>query len=167
MVFAALRIISKDWLGRNQDNVSEWRDMSICRLLFQWASTITIQLSVLVLYKADIIIISLTINLFSPWYSWQIAELALNNNHCTITNTISAYYWVVSSNPVHGDVYSIQHYVINFISELRQVGGFPQVLRFPPPINLTIYNWNSVESGVLHHKPKSNHIATRKHVWRG
>ena len=21
------------------------------------------------------------INLFSPWYSWKIAELALNNNH--------------------------------------------------------------------------------------
>ena len=41
---------------------------------------------------------------------------------------------VVSSKPVHGDVYSIQHYVINFVSDLRQVGGF---LRFPPPIKLT------------------------------
>jgi len=27
---------------------------------------------------------------------------------------------VVSSNPVHGQVYSIQHYVIKFISDLRQ-----------------------------------------------
>jgi hypothetical protein len=35
-------------LGRNQDNVSEWGDMSIRRLLFQWASTIIIQLIVLV-----------------------------------------------------------------------------------------------------------------------
>ena len=35
----------------------------------------------LVWYKVDIIIISLKINLFSPWYSWKIAELALNNNH--------------------------------------------------------------------------------------
>jgi len=27
-------------LARNQDNVSEWGDMSICRLLFQcWSST--------------------------------------------------------------------------------------------------------------------------------
>jgi hypothetical protein len=34
----------------------------------------------LVQYKADIIIISLKINLFSPWYSWKFAELALNNN---------------------------------------------------------------------------------------
>ena len=31
--------------------------------------------------KADLIIISLKINLFSPWYSWKITELALNNNH--------------------------------------------------------------------------------------
>ena len=31
---------------------------------------------------------------------------------------------VVSSNPVHGEVYSIQHYVIKFISGLRQVSGF-------------------------------------------
>jgi hypothetical protein len=34
----ALRRKSKDWLARNQDNVSEWGDMSIYRLLFQWAS---------------------------------------------------------------------------------------------------------------------------------
>ena len=31
---------------------------------------------------------------------------------------------VVSSNPVHGEVYSIQHYVIKFVSDLRQVSGF-------------------------------------------
>ena len=43
---------------------------------------------------------------------------------------------VVSSNPVHGEVYSIHHYVINFVSDLRQVGGFLLVLRFPPPIKL-------------------------------
>ena len=30
---AALRRMSKDWLARNQDNVSEWRDMSIRGLL--------------------------------------------------------------------------------------------------------------------------------------
>jgi hypothetical protein len=28
---------------------------------------------------------------------------------------------VVSSNPVHGEVYSIQHYVIQFVSDLLQV----------------------------------------------
>ena len=43
---------------------------------------------------------------------------------------------VVSSNPVHGKVYSIQH-GIKFVSDLRQVGGFLRVLWFPPPIKLT------------------------------
>jgi hypothetical protein len=32
---AALRRKSKDWLARNQDNVSKWGDMSIHGLLFQ------------------------------------------------------------------------------------------------------------------------------------
>jgi hypothetical protein len=50
---SSLRRKSKDWLARNQDNVSEWSDMSIHRLLIQWASTIKIQQSVLVKYKAD------------------------------------------------------------------------------------------------------------------
>jgi hypothetical protein len=31
----ALRSKSKDWLARNQNNLSEWGDMSIRRLLFQ------------------------------------------------------------------------------------------------------------------------------------
>ena len=44
---------------------------------------------------------------------------------------------VVSSNPAHGEVYSIQHYVIKFVNDLRQVGGFLRVLLFPPPIKLT------------------------------
>ena len=32
---AALRRKSKDWLARNQNNVSDLDDMSVCRLLFQ------------------------------------------------------------------------------------------------------------------------------------
>jgi hypothetical protein len=64
----------------------------------------------------------------------------------TITN-------VVSSNPAQGDVYSIQHYVIKFVNDLREFGSFLRVLRFPPPIKLTPqYNWNIVESEVKHHK---------------
>ena len=51
----------------------------------------------------------------------------------TTTCAISAYRLVVSSNPVHGEVYLIQHYVIR----LRLVGGFFLVLWFPPPIKLT------------------------------
>ena len=41
---------------------------------------------------------------------------------------------VVSSNLDQGEV---QHYVIKFVSDLRQVGGFLCVLRFPPPIKMT------------------------------
>jgi hypothetical protein len=42
---------------------------------------------------------------------------------------------VVSSDPAHGEVYSIQQYVINFVSYLRDVGGLH---RFPPSIKLTV-----------------------------
>jgi hypothetical protein len=54
---------------------------------------------------------------------------------------------VVSSNPAHGEVYSIQLYVIKFVSDLWEVGGFLWLLRFlPPPIKLTTvvrlkYRW--------------------------
>ena len=40
---------------------------------------------------------------------------------------------VVSSNPTHGGVYSIQHYVIRFVSELRQVGRISP----GPPVSST------------------------------
>ena len=53
---------------------------------------------------------------------------------------------VVSSNPVHGEVYSIQQYVIKFVSDLQQNSVFLWVLQFPPPIKLTAtiqlkYHW--------------------------
>ena len=43
---------------------------------------------------------------------------------------------VVSSNNSHGEVYSIQDYLMQFVSDLQHVGGFTRVLRFPPPIKL-------------------------------
>jgi hypothetical protein len=46
----------------------------------------------------------------------------------------------VSLNPAHCEVYSIQHYVIKFVSDLRQVGGF---LQFPPPLKLTVVQKSS------------------------
>ena len=49
-----------------------------------------------------------------------------------------------------GEVYSIQHYVIKFVSDLLQVSAFLRVAGF-----LHRYNWNIVESGVKHHKTKS------------
>jgi hypothetical protein len=44
---------------------------------------------------------------------------------------------VVSSNPTHGEVFLIQHQVIKFVSDLRQIGGCLRVLWFPPSIKLT------------------------------
>ena len=45
-----------DWL-EDKDKMSEWGNMSTRGLLFQRCSTIKIQLSVLVEYKADLLII--------------------------------------------------------------------------------------------------------------
>ena len=94
---AALMRKSKAWLAWNQNNVSEWSEMSTRRLLFQWTITIKIQLNVLFRYKVDLIIISLKINLFSPWYtcSWKIAELALYNNHSLKLWKCSTVQWVL------------------------------------------------------------------------
>ena len=39
--------------------------------------------------------------------------------------------------PVHDEAYSIQHYGIKVVSDLRQVGNFLRILWFPPPIKLT------------------------------
>jgi len=63
---------------------------------------------------------------FNTFRFTRISVYTKNNSYC-----------LVSSNPVHDEVYSIQHYILKFVSELRQVGGFPRILRFPPPIKLT------------------------------
>jgi hypothetical protein len=44
---------------------------------------------------------------------------------------------VVSSNIAHGEVHSMQHYLIKFVIDLQQVGGFLWVPWFPLPIKLT------------------------------
>ena len=79
-------------------------------------------------------------------------DLQLPMQSVTITTN------VVSFNPPHVEVHSIQHYVIKFASELQLVNGFLMVLRFPPPIKTYL------ESGVLNTitpnpskgKPKNN-----------
>jgi len=40
-----------------------------------------------------------------------------------------------SSNPAHGEVYSIQFFMIQFVIDLWQVGGFRQVSAFLQPKN--------------------------------
>jgi hypothetical protein len=48
--------------------------------------------------------------------------------------------------------------VIKFVSDVRQVGGFLRVLRFPAPIKLPRYNWNIIESGVKHQNQPTNNL---------
>ena len=52
------------------------------------------------------------------YYLRDVADLQLLVQSIPITTK------VVSSNHVHGEVYSIQHNVMKFVSDLRQVGGF-------------------------------------------
>jgi hypothetical protein len=59
-------------------------------------------------------------------YPGYIKQLHVPDNQIT-TN-------IESLNPAHGEVYSIQHYVRKFVSDLGQVGVF---LRFLRPIKLT------------------------------
>jgi hypothetical protein len=88
---AALRRKSKDLLARNQDNVSKWCDMSFCWLLFPWVSTIKkSNQGCWSSIKVDLIVNSLKITLFSSWYGWKIAELALSNNHSLILIRIAS-----------------------------------------------------------------------------
>ena len=75
-------------------------------------------------------------------YQFNTFFTILYGGHCdhdlmVVMQSVSMTTKVVSSNPVHGEVYSIQHYVIKFVSDLRQVNGFLRVIQCPPPIKLT------------------------------
>ena len=54
---------------------------------------------------------------YGPLWSWSL-DLQLPVQWVSITTK------VVSLNPTPGEVYSIQHYVIKFVSDLRQVSDF-------------------------------------------
>jgi hypothetical protein len=63
-------------------------------------------------------------------------------------------------------VYSIQQYVIKFVSDLRQVGGFLRVLWFSVILLLPLFSstrktdrhdsWNIIESDIKHHNSNPN-----------
>jgi hypothetical protein len=64
---------------------------------------------------------------------------------------------IVSLNPTHGEVYSIQYNVVKVVSDLQQVCVFSCSSCFRhQQYWLPRYSWNIVESGVVHHNPKSN-----------
>jgi hypothetical protein len=60
-------------------------------------------------------------------YQYMFFSSKYNECHYAI-QSVSITSKVVSSNSVHGEVYSIQHYVLKFVSDLWQVVGFLRVL---------------------------------------
>ena len=81
------------------------------------------------------LLLLITIN-YTNIYIMLTMSVIIQTNAVKLLCMQSVPFKVVSSNPVHGEVYSIQHYVIKFVNDLWQVGGFHWVLRFPPPIKL-------------------------------
>ena len=81
-------------------------------------------------------------------WSWSYGSLIYNYLYNQCLSPLKLWGWTPF---MASEVYSIQHYVIKIVSDLRQIGGF---LRFPPPINWPPrYNWNIVESGIKYHIP--------------
>jgi hypothetical protein len=96
--------------------------------------------------------------IFARQYLHMLSTVMLWNHHRVLwlfdlqkpTQSMPITTKVVSSNPTHFKVYSMQHYVIKFVSHLRLVGVFLLVLLFPPAIKQPPwYLYNIVESGVL------------------
>jgi hypothetical protein len=109
-----------DWLAWNWVNVSEWSDMSTRWLMFQWASTIKIQIRVLVYIDSGPHLINC--NLFLPWYGWKIAQplTTLRNNRLSpqlieIMNIKFTTYDV--PNPMH----KLVHGTLNFNQFIQHV----------------------------------------------
>ena len=82
--YIAWRGKSKDGFGWSRDNVSRGAKCLPVDCCFSELTLLKSNSSVLVLYKADTIIFSSKSNLFSPWYSWKVAHLVLNDTHFTI-----------------------------------------------------------------------------------
>ena len=55
-----------------------------------------------------------------------------------------SYFYNDSSNPVHGEVYSMQLFVIMFVSEFWKVTGFLRILCLPPPIKTDPQDINEI-----------------------
>ena len=77
------------------------------------------------------------------------------------------YNYLCLSKPAHGDVYSIQHYVIKFVSGDRSVvfsgyADFLHVSNWPPR-----YKWYIVKSAGKCHNPNPSFIHVRALSWLG
>ena len=75
-----------------------------------------------------------------------------------------------NNNICNHEFYSIQHYLIKFVGDFRQVSDFFHVLRFAPPIQLTatfntisVISWWSVSLMEETGEPRENHRHTISH----
>jgi len=69
-------------------------------------------------------------------WTFQISNQGLRGRDCMVVGFTTTYHhWCCDFESRSGQ--GVQHYAIKFVSDLRQVGGFLQVLRFPPSIKLT------------------------------
>jgi len=63
----------------------------------------------------------------------DILFIIIKGCHCGCDSMVVVFtttYAFSASNPAHGEVHSIQHYVTKFVSDLRQVGGLSGYFRF-------------------------------------
>jgi hypothetical protein len=114
---------TQDNLARNQNNVSEWSDMSARRLLFQWASTIKIQLVLAIIWLKHF---SVGI---TYWYS-----LLFYCNVISVKEILQVYF----------SKQDIMWSSLSVTCDRSVVFSGSSATR---------YNWNIVESGVKHHQP--------------
>ena len=62
------------------------------------------------------------------WAVFELTTLVVIDTDC-IGSYKSTYHTITTNDgPSHDEVYSIQHYVLKFVSNLRQVGGYPDFL---------------------------------------
>jgi hypothetical protein len=72
----------------------------------------------------------------TQWINWSSWSWSYGSLYFITIYAITAYHhWCCEFEYRSGR--GVQHYVIKFVSDLRQVGGFLRVIRFPPPIKLT------------------------------
>ena len=93
-----------------------------------------------------------------PWWSWSHSSWIYNYqcNQCLSP---------LSSNPTHGEVYSLQLYVIKFVSNLRHVGCFPRVLSFPSPNRTEILPLSTIITYCFPDKNRKSLMLNTKSRW--
>ena len=67
-------------------------------------------------------------------YFGTVPTVWMGHRGCKVVESTFLY---IVQNRTHDKMHLIQPYVIKFVSDLQQVGGFLRVLRCPPPIKLT------------------------------